>query len=171
MRVWRPRRSIFVTAPVAPMHAGPSPPTKHGPAPPCRRSRRWPRGREEWYGVACADRLRGRARESSPRPQLERAAEGDVRVERDLLVLDELEPGPAVEQPLDRQLRLELAEAGAGAVVDALAEGEAVVRVLAPRVEAPGLGERLRVAARRGEPQEQLRALGELHAAQRHRPR
>src|SRR4030095_14356992 len=34
IRDWRPRRSIFVTAPVAPMHAGPSPPKKHGPLPP-----------------------------------------------------------------------------------------------------------------------------------------
>ena len=33
-RDWRPHRSILVTAPVAPMHAGPSPPTKHGPVPP-----------------------------------------------------------------------------------------------------------------------------------------
>jgi hypothetical protein len=34
MRDWRPQRLIFVTAPVAPMHAGPSPPMKHGPLPP-----------------------------------------------------------------------------------------------------------------------------------------
>ena len=34
IRDCRPHRSIFVTAPVAPMHAGPSPPTKHGPLPP-----------------------------------------------------------------------------------------------------------------------------------------
>src|SRR5215207_11426200 len=34
IRDWWPHRSILVTAPVAPMHAGPSPPMKHGPLPP-----------------------------------------------------------------------------------------------------------------------------------------
>ena len=52
-------------------------------------------------------------------------------------------PGPArargpasARQALERQPRLELAEAGADAVVDALAEREAAVRVLARHVEA-----------------------------------
>ena len=55
IRDWRPRRLTLVTAPVAPMHAGPSPPMKHGPLPPrpdsaTNRSPRDPNAR--WRGLS-----------------------------------------------------------------------------------------------------------------------
>ena len=108
---------------------------------------------------------------SRTHPELERPAERDVRVEGDRLVLDQPELRPALDQPGERQPRLELAEARARAVVDALAERQVVVGVLARRVEAVGLGEDVGVAAGRGEPEEELRALGQLDAAERHRAR
>ena len=49
-------------------------------------------------------------------------------MERDLLAGDELEVRPAADQAVEGELRLELAEARADAVVDPLAEGEAAVR-------------------------------------------
>ena len=104
-------------------------------------------------------------------PELERPAEGDVRVEGDRLVLDQPQLRPALDQPRERELRLELAEARAGAVVDALAEREVVVGVLARGVERVGLGEDVGVAPGRREPEEQLRALGQVDAAERRRLR
>src|SRR3954451_12753393 len=54
MRNWRPQRLTSVTAPVAPMHAGPSPPAKHRSLPPApasatNRSPREPKAR--WRGL------------------------------------------------------------------------------------------------------------------------
>jgi hypothetical protein len=55
--------------------------------------------------------------------------------------------------------------------VDALAEREVVVGVLARRVEPVRVREDVAVAAGRGEPQEELRPLGQVDAAERDRPR
>ena len=82
-------------------------------------------------------------------PQRLRPAERDVRVEAQLLVLDQRQPREPARELRHRQLGLELAEARAQAVVDAAAEGEVAAGVVAVEVEGVGLGEDRRRRGRR----------------------
>ena len=102
---------------------------------------------------------------TSHHPQRLRPAERDVRVEAELLVLHQREPREPARQLGERQLRLELSEARAQAEVDALAEGQVAAGVGAVEVEGVGLGEDRGVAARGGQPEEELGARGQLDAA------
>ena len=79
-------------------------------------------------------------------------------MKRDLLVGHELKPRVAVGELLQRDLRLEPAQRGADAEVDAAPEGERAPCVASGHVESFGLGEHGRVTARGGQPQEQLGA-------------
>src|SRR5262249_11113829 len=63
-------------------------------------------------------------------PEVLRASEGDVRVEGDLL-LQQLQPGEAPRELLERQRGFEPPERGADAEVDAAAERERAAGVLA----------------------------------------
>jgi hypothetical protein len=68
-------------------------------------------------------------------------------VERDLLIGHELQVGPASQESLESQLRLELAEDRTDAEVDALAERERVAGILTGDVEALRLREDVGVVA------------------------
>src|SRR5215212_10452377 len=97
-----------------------------------------------WMPAPAITRRRSRA--SGPDPQLERPAEGDVRVEAQLPALHQPQAREAPRQLLERELRLELAERRPDAEVDALAEREVALRVRAAQVEHVGLREHGRVA-------------------------
>src|SRR6266704_4433067 len=72
----------------------------------------------------------------------------------------------AMRQCLERDLRLEPAERRANAVVDPFAKGERLRRVRASRIERLRFWEDGGVAARCGQPEEQLRALRQVDAAE-----
>ena len=59
--------------------------------------------------------------------------------------------GEALEEPPDRGVRFEPGEVHADADVRAVRERDVVPRVLAPHVEAVGVGEEARIAVRAGE--------------------
>ena len=92
-------------------------------------------------------------------------------MEGDPLVLDEPQVREAFDEAFDGDLRLELAEARAGAIVDPLAEGEVVMGVRARGSKRSGSGKTRRVAPGCGEPEEELGARREIDAAQRDRAR
>ena len=86
--------------------------------------------------------------------------------------VDEPQLRPALDQPGEREPRLELAEARARAVVDALAEREVSGgRSRARGSKRSGSGKTSASRPGRGEPEEELRALGQLDAAERRRAR
>ena len=79
-------------------------------------------------------------------------------MKRDLLVGHELKLRVAVGELLQRDLCLEPAQRGADAEVDAAPEGERAPCFALGSCRTFGLGEHRRVAARGGQPQEQLGA-------------
>jgi hypothetical protein len=102
--------------------------------------------------------------------QAARPAEGDVGVEAEALAAGQAQAREPAGQLLERQLRLQPAEAGPWAVVHPAAEREMVGDVGPVEVEPLRLGEDAGVPAGGGEPEEQPGALGQRHAADRDRP-
>src|SRR5262245_11720636 len=116
--------------------------------------------------------LRGPARSCSAcdDPEGLWATERDVGVEAELLTRDEPEARKAPRQLLEGELGLELPERRAETEVDTFAECEVLRRVWPLEIEPLRIVEDLRVATRGGEPQVELRARGELDAAEGRRP-
>src|SRR5690349_4286860 len=100
-----------------------------------RRRRRRPRRWQRWP----PRRVRSPA---SPRrdPERLRAAERDVRMEGELLVLDQRQLRPPARELRYGQLGLELAQGRAEAEVDAAPEGEVAAGVVALDVEGVRVG-------------------------------
>src|SRR5262249_50350702 len=101
-------------------------------------------------------------------PERLRSPEGDVRVEGELLSVDKPQVREPVRQSLECNLRLELAQCGAQAVVDPLAKRERLRRVRPLEIELLRLREDGGVAPRRRKPEKELRPLREVDTAESH---
>src|SRR5262245_3296031 len=99
-------------------------------------------------------------------PERLRPPEGDVRVEGESMSVDKPQAREPLCQSLEGDLRLELAQCGAQAVVDAFAKGERLRRVRPLEIERLRLREDRRVAPRCREPEEELRPLRQGDAAE-----
>src|SRR5215510_7474926 len=103
-------------------------------------------------------------------PEGLRSPKGDVRVKGKLLSVDEPQAWKAARQSLEGNLRLELAQSGAQAVVDPFAKRERLRRVRPLEIELLRLREDGGVAPRRRKPEKELRPLREVDAAEGHGP-
>src|SRR5262249_52687311 len=103
-------------------------------------------------------------------PESLRAPERDVRMEGELLLVDKLQARKATRQALEGNLRLELAQGGAQAVVDPFAKRERLRRVRPLEIERLRLRKDGRVAPRCRKPEKELRPLGQVDAAERDGP-